>query len=509
MGKYTEQVRRAERRHQRLEQRIVEECRRTGHSRPVTRRDFLGAGLIGGVGTVFLPSIATMVAQEAHAQEAFVCDLGGGANLGAGKIPFIAIDQGGGANLAGSNFIVGKNNGQEDFLAADGYAKLGLPPAIIPQQRGVNREFGVAMHPDSALLLGMLSKTDPLTRANTNGVIIPARSENDTGNNPHNPCAGIAAAGAAGEFVVRIGTRNGTTGGRSDEPNSFANPAFNSVRVDDAQGARGLVGGDTGGFPEGDVAAAIGILSELKLGKITEAKATEDLVKCGYDKTTAALNTLITPDQLDPSLDVNLQGIFPNVQGTELEKAAAVMKVVIDGYGGSGTIEFGGRDYHGNDRDRTDGQDFVVGEAIGGALEYARLTNKPLMIYILSDGAVAADTNREQDNGMGVTKYRWRSDNSQGAASAILAFSPNGRPVPKSGIQAASEQIGFYRDSGDIETASSPFANSVTQLAEMVVLNYLALHGQEAMFPQVLPGAALGNNVPALAPYMAFNSIVA
>ena len=43
-----------------------------------------------------------------------------------------------------------------------------------------------------------------------------------------------------------------------------------------------------------------------------------------------------------------------------------------------------------------------------------------------------------------------------------------------------------------MDTASSPFANSVTTLAELVVLNYLALHGEEAMFGTVLNNPELG-----------------
>ena len=36
---------------------------------------------------------------------------------------------------------------------------MGLPEAIIPQNAGVDRSFGVAMHPNGALLRGMLDKT--------------------------------------------------------------------------------------------------------------------------------------------------------------------------------------------------------------------------------------------------------------------------------------------------------------------------------------------------------------
>jgi hypothetical protein len=505
MSKYREQQRRAEERHRRLEQRIEEQCRRSGHGRPKTRRDFLGQGLIAGVGTVFLPSLATVLARAAHAE----CVIDSSPLLGAGMIPYLGIDQGGGANIAGSNFIVGGPGGQEDFLSPSGYAKLGLPDAIIPQNIGVDRTFGVAMHPNSALLRGMLDKTNAATRANVNGVVIPARSENDTGDNPHNPVYGIARAGANGEFAATIGTRGSDSGGRSDAPDSMVQADLRPTKVSNRSEAMGLAGGDAGdpGFPRARVAEASAIISALKLGKITEEQATKELVQCGFDKTTATFNTTVLPQDLDPNADPILQSIFPNgeLDDSDYRKSAAAMKVVVNGYGGAGTIEYGGRDYHQDPRPETDGKDFIIGQVIGGALEYAAQLGKPLMIYGFSDGSVSADTDREEDDGNGTTKYRWRSDNSQTAASFILVYSPNGQPVLRNG--AASQQLGYFRAEGNVETASSPFANSVVQLAEMVVLNYLGLHGQEAQFGMVLDNPGLGTGA-AVAPYIAFNPIV-
>lgn len=507
MSRYKEQFRRLEAERLRLEQRIEESCRKSGHGRPQSRREFLNRGLIAGVGTVFLPSIATLLTREAYAQAAG-CEIDNNPMLGAGKIPFLGIDQGGGANIAGSNIIVGGAGGQEDFLDPDGYAKLGLPQAILPQNVGVNRDFGLAMHPDSALLRGMQSKTSAATRANTNGVVIPARSENDTSNNPHNPIYGIARAGANGEFAATIGTRNSESGGESDAPSSQIVAEFRPTKISRPSEAVGLIGGgndDT--FPNGRVAEAASIISAMKLGKINEQQATEALVQCGFDKTAATYNTTVTAADLDPDADTNLQAIFPNgeLQDGDFRKAAAAMKVVVNGFGGAGTIEYGGRDYHQNPRPETDGKDFIVGQVIGGALEYAALLSKPLMIYLFSDGAVSANTDLQEDDGNGTTKYRWESDNSQTAASAILVYNPNGQPVLRNA--AASQQLGYFRASGNVETGSSPFANSVETLAEMVVLNYLALHGEQAMFGQVLNNPGLGTGA-AVDPYIAFNPIV-
>ena len=398
--------------------------------------------------------------------------------------------------------------GQDDLLSAGGYAKLGLPDAIIPQNVGVDRSFGLAMHPNSALLRGMLDKTNAATRANTNGCVIPARSENDTGNNPHNPVYGIARAGANGEFVATIGTRNSESGGRSRAPDSMIQADLRPVKVSRPSEAIGLGGGASeNGFPDGRVAEASAIISALKLGKITEQQATKDLLQCGYDKTTATFNSVVSPQDLDPEADPILQAIFPNgeLNDGDFRKAAAAMKIVVNGYGGAGTIEYGGRDYHQDPRPETDGKDFVVGQAIGASLEYAAQLGKPLMIYGFSDGAVSADTDRPEDDGNGTTKFRWRSDNSQTAASFILVYSPVARPTLRNGD--ASQQLGFYRSNGNVETGSSPFANSVDTLAELVVLNYLGLHGDEGMFGMVLNNPSLGTGA-AVAPYIAFDPIV-
>jgi len=59
---------------------------------------------------------------------------------------------------------------------------------------------------------------------------------------------------------------------------------------------------------------------------------------------------------------------------------------------------------------------------------------------------------------------------------------------------------------GTIETGSTPFANSVTSLAEVAVLNYMALHGEQANFGAVLGNPGLGTGA-AVDPYIAFNNI--
>src|SRR5690606_4289991 len=76
------------------------------------------------------------------------------------------------------------------------------------------------------------------------------------------------------------------------------------------------------------------------------------------------------------------------------------------------------------------------------------------------------------------------------ASSFFLVFNPGGRPAligSTATEQAQHQQIGYMRASGDVETASSPVANNVNLLVEMVVLNYMALDTEQGRFPILFP----------------------
>ena len=181
------------------------------HARPVTRRDFLRQGLVAGTGTLIGGPLLSLfssplvraalspdLAGPGSLAETINCQLGG---TGGGSLPIICFDLAGGANIAGSNVLTGRQ-GQLDVLSTAGYSKLGLPGDMIPgvaettptaTSNGDHTDttLGLAFHSDSQMLRGILEKAG--TRAgNVDGIVIPARSENDTGNNPHNPMYAIA-----------------------------------------------------------------------------------------------------------------------------------------------------------------------------------------------------------------------------------------------------------------------------------------------------------------------------
>ena len=82
------------------------------------------------------------------------------------------------------------------------------------------------------------------------------------------------------------------------------------------------------------------------------------------------------------------------------------------------------------------------------------------------------------------------------AASFFLVYNPGGRPQllgATPAVQARHQQIGWFRADGSVETGGSPAANNVNLLVETVILNYMALHGEQGNFASVFPAHGLGN----------------
>jgi hypothetical protein len=499
------------------------------HARPRTRREFIAQGFTAGMATVLGGSIFGLFASPREARAALSNDIATQFNslcsggTGATKIPFICFDLAGGANIAGSNVLVGGPGGQLDFLSTAGYSKQGLPGDRTPansQTNFINEELGLKFHSESAMLRGILEKLSVGNRALVNGAVIPARSQNDTANNPHNPMYAIKLAGARGSVVDLIGSRNSDSGGNSMAPADFMTAAGADARptkVDRPEDVVGLV--DTGSdensplSPHDTVAAMESMyrLSNGKLGVVTTGLATasdtqvKDMVRCGYLKS-AFLADSFAGIPVDPAADPNIvgpSGIFTQDEfdgDDEFRKTASVMKMVIapdQASAGAGTITMGGYDYHTGDRETGERRDLRVGRCIGACLQYASIVNSPVMIYVCSDGSVFSN-GMIDDSVDGAGKGVWTGDNQQTAASFFLVYNPVGRPTllgasPEAQFQ--HQQIGYMRPSGDVETAATPAANQVNLLVQTVLLNYMALHNQHGQFANLLNSYGIINGL--------------
>ncbi|MEQ8204934.1 MAG: hypothetical protein RIA65_02070 [Woeseia sp.] len=503
--------------------------RHADHRRPITRRDFVSQGFLSGSALALSGGVLSLFSNPRDAYAALSSDLtpllSNPCNIateGAGKIPFICFDLAGGANIAGSNVLVGREGGQMDFLGTAGYEKLGLPGDMVPGLNDpttglpyANTDFGLAFHSDSAFKRGMERSMAPGRGANLNGAIIPSRSDNDTGNNPHNPLYGIARAGADGSILTLAGSENTDSGGNSMVPAMMMDPELRPTKVDRPSDVTGLV--DTGqlvGILGPDDATAVmesiyrissSKMSAVDTGQTVSADAVvKDMVRCGYLKA-ADIADRFGATPLDPADDpaiVGPNGIFSEAEfnansrdGQEFRKTASVMKLVMNGFAGAACIEMGGYDYHGGARAEGEVKDERAGRCMGACIEYAARIGVPLMMYVFSDGSLSS--NGAIDNSAeGRGKGEWVSDNSSTAAAFFMVYNPNGRPALRGGTpeeQAIHQQIGYMDAGASVQRAATPAANNVNLLVNTVVLNYMALHGEEGLFANVIPNHGLGD----------------
>jgi hypothetical protein len=482
------------------------------HPRPVTRRQFVAQGFMTGAAyTVGGGLLGALGANPRLAEAALSGDLSGQlgdcgiATSGAGKIPFICFDLAGGANIAGSNVLIGQQGGQRDFLSTAGYERQGLPGDMVPGLADpvlgdfANFDLGLGFHLDSAFRRGIMDTITSGVEANVNGAVIPARSDNDTGNNPHNPMYGIARAGANGSILTLSGSENTDSGGNSMLPAILYDPELRPTKVDRPADVVNLV--DTGDLAAilspRDATAVMESIYRITRNKMqsvnTQLPGTNPdtgisydaeakrLVECGYLKS-ADIADRFAGVPVDPSADpeiVGTTGIFTAAEfndngrdGTEFRKTAAMMKLVMNGYAGAGCIEMGGYDYHGGGRAEGEVKDYRAGRCMGACIEYAARLGVPLMLYVFSDGSLSS--NGALDNSIeGRGKGMWVSDNSSTAGSFFLVYNPGRRPILLGGTpedQAMHQQIGYMSADGAVQRAATPGANNVNLLVNMVIL---------------------------------------
>jgi hypothetical protein len=509
---------------------LGEPLRHENHPRPRSRREFIAAGMLSGPAVVMVPAWlgALLKANRANAQQAPPLDNDISPLLGPNEcnvppggvgVPFICFDLAGGANLVGSEVIVGQQSGtnvlntQTNFLTTAGYGKLGVPGSMVPSSSAnINSSLGLLWHADGAIQRGITSMITPTTAAGVNGAVICAMSQNDTQNNPHNPMYGIAMAGRKGRLLQLIGTDSSVSGGRSMAPMELIVPALQPSTISQPSDATSLVptppggtqdplsvevletqtrisGGtalyNNGGGGTGAFSGALGTPTALYPADPQQDALLKNQVRCAYVKAVNTANLFGDPSTLDPTKDTNITSIAAKFQANAFQdndfaKTATVMKLVLNGLAGAGTIAMGGYDYHDGTRATGEMRNFKAGQMIGAVLQYAALIGSPVMIYVFSDGSL--NSNSMVDNtAAGRGKLGWQGDNSSVASTFFLVYSPKGRPALRGA--AGAQQIGAFTADGSVVSTSSPAANSVDSLVQLVLLNYMGLSGTDANFP--------------------------
>ena len=516
---------------------LGEPLRHQNHPRPTTRRDFIAAGFLSGPALVMAPAWlgALLKANRANAGAPpldpdiapLLSQLECNVPASGVGLPFICFDLAGGANLVGSEVIVGQQSGanvlnpQTNFLSTAGYGKLGVPGNLVPSSSAnINSSLGLLWHADGAIQRGITSMITPTTAAGVNGAVICAMSQNDTQMNPHNPMYGIAMAGRKGQLLQLIGTESSVSGGNSMAPMELIVPALQpstisqpadatslvpippggkqdplSVEVLETQtrisGGTGLYNGGSGGTAA--FTGALGAPTAL-YGNAQQDATLKNQVRCAYVKAVNTANQFGDPSALDPTKDSNITSIASKFQANafmdnEFAKTATVMKLVLNGLAGAGTITLGGYDYHDGTRATGETRNFKAGQMIGAVLQYASLLGVPVMIYVFSDGSLNSNS-MVDSSAAGRGKLSWQGDNSSVASTFFLVYSPKGRPALRGA--AGAQQLGSFTADGSVVSTSSPAANSVDSLVYTLLLNYMGLSGTDGAFASTVPMQPLG-----------------
>jgi len=116
------------------------------------------------------------------------------------------------------------------------------------------------------------------------------------------------------------------------------------------------------------------------------------------------------------------------------------------------------------------------------------------MMYVFSDGSVSSNGTIDNTND-GRGKGEWVSDNSSTAAAFFMVFNPTGSAILRTSpgkTAAQHQQLGYMDGGASVQRTATPMANNVNLLVNSVILNYMALHGEEGNFATLFPNHSLG-----------------
>ena len=496
----------------------------------LTRRDFLGSGIVHSFGSVFLPSLATLLRNERAIAAGEACSINGQ------QMPaFIAIDLQGGGNIAGTNVIVRDKGGA---LLTD-YTGLGLvnPP---DENDDIDSTFGMQMHKSSPMLRGMKATTTAEVQANVNGFVICSQSADDTRNNKMATAPGIFKAGCNGSIVPLVGMMSASAGGSGGNSMTPFGTDVAPTLIENLASAQQLI--SAGELWTGQRAArlekvlkAVENLSSTRLealGKLSLPEQTAAMVECSYAKGNKMMSGGDKPN-LDPNADPDLRKAPPAPKAcwwghghggkANAEAIKQVGYMVLKGYAGSGTITLPGFDYHDGSVDSGFGSDIQAGRVIGEMLSMAAALKRKLMIHVYTDGGVDSASGKEdggktdeqtncknphttpadgeptdQDGKTPKTTYRkaWTGDSESRAAAFVLVYDPAGRPNLTT-TKPQEQHMGAYQDSDNGTVDLQPgkhnaISNNSEAHAAAVVANYLAWQGREAdLFTKVMSNSPI------------------
>lgn len=426
------------------------------HEAPVTRRQFLAAGLAGSGHMLFVPSMASivgaLVSKNARAENCAP------PALDPNRVPLLIIDCAGGPGTSGNIVVKGQNGGM-----LSSYNRLGVPDGggFSVVNSGMGTDFWSHSTLGTALQTGLATETRARTRI---GVLCFANADDTTANVINmahyvNQFTGGGSLFKGGIAAARGGFQDEMSGGnsRAISPVGDYKPAV----IQSLEGIQDAVGIGALNFAsqpfrglsiaqQGSLTGKINALSSLQMQGLfrtaTRGQELKQMIQCGLQDLVSWTRDDSFVGRVNPSLDADAQALygvnFNTSTSAENFVEASMIMALAEGFSSTAVKVLGGMDYHDGSRATGDARDAVIGNTIRRALEYFRRKGKPLMIHVIADGSTFSP--------LGSTA--WQGD--AGSANVSLLIALGRTAAPSSRLSGGGYQLGWFNGSVESQGAS-------------------------------------------------------
>jgi len=393
---------------------------RTGHAKPVTRRDFLSAGIIPFAANMFVPNWMSLILGNQAMAQTTAADCPAPASL----IPFVTVNLSGGAAMS-ANFVP-MNAAREPISS---YSRIGLGDNKLT----LEREFGNAPFAGdqiSTFLAGLRAQAVAGTIANTAFIGIPCDSQNDTNTNKFDISGAITKAGLVGTNLPNLGRVNTRTGLNQSSalltpPSPLVVNSYNALLT--SIGYSASLGTALNQNQKNSLAKLMSNLSESQTRKLAAVQGGDGVKKvldcAGIKNVDVVQKGAAIVDPRQNAAYAQAWGIAANTAtgNRDLIFGSMVYNTLV-GQAGVSNLEIGGYDYHDNTRTTSDTKDREAGVVVGRILQGAAVLQKPVMIYVISDGSVSSPDSADRN-------APWSGDRGSNGVAYLFYYDPKGRPA--------------------------------------------------------------------------------
>lgn len=459
---------------------------RLGHKKPTTRREFLSYGMIPFAASTFMPNLLQILSPEAaQAQNAANCPVAGST-----LIPFVQVNLSGGAGLM-ANFVPHDLN--RNPLASYSIMGMGSGGANIP----IVREFGnVPFAGDrgdgqliSNFLVGLRARASAVAISKTAFIGMCVRSRDDSSENEYAMNGLVHRAGLVGSKLPHLGTEDRATG-INQMPVLYAPPSplvVNGFRdVANSLGYTAALGTALNAVQRERLTKMISDLSGAqarKLASINTGAGVQQAIDCAGIKNVDLIRE--GAGAVDPRSNAAVAALWGiNAQTANNSDPLVFASMVfntLNGQAGTCSINMGGYDYHGNPRATTNARDLAAGQLIGNIMQTADILQRPVFIYVTSDGAVSSDDSATD------RQSQFNSDRGSAGCAYMIMYNPAGRPV------TTDFQVGHYDRLRNNVIESTQAADDTTVVGgspslatQAAFANYCKLNNRMDLYAQVV-----------------------